>query len=181
MISRFHEGATADTGLRWRAALCSTTATASSTEHPRSSGAGDEGEPEPAPESRTAVMAGARVGGAAELVEGGSGVYTGWMFKKGEKTNTWWAARAILESVPCCLRFTYVTPGLVKKYWGRKRPGRARRYFACNLASASLSYYDKPGGPKRATIDLTSCLGVRSVTLPDQAMPCLELNFQAMS
>ena len=32
-----------------------------------------------------------------------------------------------------------------------------RRFFVCALASKTLTYYDKPGGEKRATIDLGAC------------------------
>jgi hypothetical protein len=35
-----------------------------------------------------------------------------------------WAGRFHLGIGPCWLRLTYVTPVLVKKYWGRNRPGR---------------------------------------------------------
>ena len=92
---------------------------------------GDVAEPEPVgAAAAAAVLPLVSSAERAAVVEAG-GVYTGWMFKKGESTNTW-----------------------------------TRRYFVCSLDSATLSYYDKPGGPKRATIDLAACNGVRQISIP---------------
>ena len=102
-----------------------------------------EPEPEPQPAIAGAAVSASTLAsfGHTGVVEA-SGVYTGWMFKKGETGSGW-----------------------------------KRRFFSLNLATSSLSYYDKPGGVKRATIDLTACLGVRQITLDDQRMPALELEF----
>ena len=98
------------------------------------------------------------------------------------------------------------TGWMLKK--GETGNGWKRRYFACSLASKTLSYYDKPGGAlpsllpgvaltpprnvdavscvcvpgkNRATLDLSACHDLVEITQDSEPRHVFQLQFQAAS